>query len=348
MKERIVWVDYIKAFCIFFVVLLHANIGNPVASFARVFVIPTFFFMSGLLFDIQKYLTYSVFFKKRILKILTSYLFFNILTYLFWVVIGRHVGLDVENSELANPLRPLLGILLGDYFQLLHYRPFWFLACLVSVEVLYYFLFKKNVRKFSFVILTGVFAIAYLDYHYKFIFLPWGFNIALSMILFFSLGVFSRPFLLSNFLKNNLFFLVLVVLISFSIVCFCSVYNSEVKVFIREYGNYILFLIGALSGIVFMVSGSKLLAENFSHNKFLRFIGRNTLIILALHLIVFSFVKAITFYIFKLPLSIYENQWAGVIMSVLSVMLLCPIIIFINRYLPFLIGKDTHDTSSKI
>ena len=347
MKERIVWVDYVKAFCIFFIVLLHAGIEDPFKNFFRVFVIPAFFFISGLFFNTQKYPNVVSFFKERILKILVSYLFFNILTYLFWLVIGRHFGADADLTE-VNLLSPLLGILLGDYLLLDHYRPFWFLACLISVEIFAFFSLKNLSKKLSILILMLFFLIAFLDYYYKFIHLPWGLNIAFSMIIFFILGVFLSSYLLySKPIKKEKNYTALIILFSFFIVYYCANNNSEIKVFIREYGNYALFIIGSLSGIIFMISSFKLFAIYFPNVRFLQFIGQNTLLILVFHLIAFSAIKAVTYFILKLPLSIYENQWVVVCISISSILLLYPVIIFFNKYLPFLIGKKTHEISEK-
>lgn len=338
MKERIVWADYVKAVCIFFVVLLHAGVDDPLRSFVRVFVIPTFFFVSGMFFNPSKYVNVRVFFKQRLLKILIPYVCFNLLSYLFWIVIGKHFGADAET--MISPLNPLFGILLGDYELLVHYRPLWFLACLITVEIICFFLLrgtKKTVKLIGVLCFT---LIACLDGQFEFISLPWGVNIACAMIPFFVVGYYSKMNLHVLQDKKNSLVLAVVSLFSFVVVYYCSLQNTEVKVFIREYGNFALFLVGAFSGIVFMVSSVSLFAQYFPSFRFMLFIGKNTLYVLTLHLMMFSFVKGISLYLLNQSLSFYESQLGVWLMSVVSVLLLCPVIAFCNKYLPFLTGKN--------
>jgi len=75
MGLRVKWVDYAKAFSIFFVVLLHAGIPDPVKGVIRVFLIPLFFFLSGIFSNPQKYPNYTAFIKQRGIKILIPYFF---------------------------------------------------------------------------------------------------------------------------------------------------------------------------------------------------------------------------------------------------------------------------------
>ena len=55
MDKRVKWVDYAKAISIFFVVLLHAGIPDPGKGLVRVFLIPLFFFLSGIFTNRKHY-----------------------------------------------------------------------------------------------------------------------------------------------------------------------------------------------------------------------------------------------------------------------------------------------------
>lgn len=336
MATRIVWADYVKAVCIFLVVLLHAGIEDPWRKFIRVFVIAAFFFISGLFFNAEKYPDPKSFFKHRLSKLLIPYFCFNAIAYLFWLFIGRHFGLDADAP--ISPLRPLLGIVSGSYHLLDHYKPFWFLSALVSVECLAYFLFKLK-RSAQFVGLLCCGLLAFLDNRFHFVTLPWGINISWAMILFFALGFYARPYVSRLQEKAYRVPLMLVSMVAFCLTYYCFANNAEVLVYIREYGNFILFLTGAVSGITFLVTALSLLAQYLPNIRFMQFIGRNTLLILVLHLMAFSLIKAFTVYVLKLPLSIYDTPWGVLGLATAALPVLSPVIVCCNRYFPFLLGK---------
>lgn len=47
-KKRILWIDYAKAFAMFFVVIGHVNSGNYLTNWIYSFHMPLFFFLSGI------------------------------------------------------------------------------------------------------------------------------------------------------------------------------------------------------------------------------------------------------------------------------------------------------------
>ena len=72
MDKRFYTIDALKAFGIFCIILAHNNyseLGNYLYSFH----IPLFFFVSGLLFDIDKYKSFGYFVKKRFQNLLIPY-----------------------------------------------------------------------------------------------------------------------------------------------------------------------------------------------------------------------------------------------------------------------------------
>jgi len=340
MKNRIDWIDYCKALCIFLVVLGHSHVSLSLKSIIYVFHIPLFFFISGFLFSFEKYKDYTSFLKKRIFQLVVPYLFFSITTYIFWVFIGRKFGDDA--NTLMSPFKPLLGILIGNdagHF-LEHCAPLWFLTCLFTVENLYYLTFRH--LKTSILAIIGLVTfliIGFLDYKFNPIRFPWGLNVALVMVVFYGIGTLLRSSLL-NLVSQKIRFWSILTIISFLIVLFIAEINGKIEVSVGYFGNYCYFFIGALAGITFVISVSKSFQLLFGNNKIIQYIGKNTLIILSLHILAGSFVKGTTFFIFKLPLSIYENEWIAIIYSIFSIITLIPAMLFINKYMPFIIGKN--------
>lgn len=337
MDKRVKWVDYAKAISIFFVVLLHAGIPDPGRGLIRVFLIPLFFFLSGIFTNPRKYSNYIIFIKQKGIRILVPYLIFNFITYLFWLLIGRHYGLDSEFTD--NPVEPIYGILYSTSTWMKHYVPLWFLGCLFMVESIYYFAFRKiNRLDIKLIILCIFGALGYLNYIYNPYPLPWSIDIALPMIVFYGIGSLLKEPLLKMDKKISRYLLWSI--LSFGVVFLMYKVNAEVKVFINVYGNYCSFFVGALAGIIFSLSIFKILDIYLKPIRFLQFIGENTLIILALHLISGSVVKAVSFYILNLPMSIYEMTWVKILYSLLSIVILIPGMHFFNKYFPFFVGKS--------
>ena len=68
--------------------------------------------------------------------------------------------------------------------------------------------------------------------------------------------------------------------------------------------------------------------------------GRNTLIICAIHMITFTLLKGVMVYILDLPLDMLRgNIVPNLIFAMVSVACCVPVIYIINRYMPFMIGK---------
>lgn len=347
MKEtcRIDWIDYAKAIAIFCIVLLHANVPYPAKGLIRVWVIPLFFFLSGIFANTSRYATFRDYFVQKGLHILVPYVCFNILTYLFWLFLGRHYGYDAE-TDIAW-WKPLWGIVYGEYSGFIHYIPLWFLACLFTCETLFYLIFRhiREARTYWMTVLC-ILLIGGINYYFNPIALPWGLGIAFPMMVFYATGAFFADRIRSNdyrILQARLLHWCFIGATLVSVAIY-MINPGEVLVFKNEYGNYLLFYIGAFAGITGMMCACRLIEQWFGHLSRLSFIGRNTLIILCLHLIVFSFIKGISYYLFGLPLEIYDQTWVLVTASIANIVLQVPVILFINRFCPFITGKfSLHD-----
>ena len=88
----------------------------------------------------------------------------------------------------------------------------------------------------------------------------------------------------------------------------------------------VLFYFGAIAGILFSVS----LFKYIKGAKALLWLGQNTLTYYAFHKTIFV--------ICKMRLNI--QNW--IITMVITMAILVPISLFINKYIPFLVGKKQH------
>lgn len=342
MSNRIHWIDYAKAFGIFGVVLLHANVDEGISKFINISVIPLFFFLSGMFAPSHKKSTSNFFsyLLKRNGKMLLSYLFFNLLTFAFWYYLGRHHGADADWN--IEPITALKGILISNSTSLVHYIPLWFIACLMvgqtAHHIIYYFIDNKYLQITQFVL---IYIASYLFYSLEIRNLPWGADIAFSMITYYTAGYLMKDFLFSktNWYGRDPKVQVLVTVFSFVLMFVAYNLNIEPKAADNTLGNYFLFTMGAFAGIFTIISGFRVFERYFGHVKLISFVGVNTLIILCTHLMAGSVVKAITHWGFKLPLSLYNEPGMSFVLAMFSIILLIPVIYVINKLLPFTVGK---------
>ena len=98
MKQRIQWLDNLRAIAIFFVVLGH-TVGLPDTAQKLIFSfhMPIFFWISGLFAkeDIRAE-TLKGFILKRWRQRLIPYVSFSVISYLAWFFVFRHFGSQAE------------------------------------------------------------------------------------------------------------------------------------------------------------------------------------------------------------------------------------------------------------
>ena len=94
--KRFIWVDYAKTIGIYLVILGHSYICTPINEIIYTFHMPLFFFLSGYLFSFERYPSFKKFAWKRFKSLLVPYLWINLITYLFWLLIGRNYGHDAH------------------------------------------------------------------------------------------------------------------------------------------------------------------------------------------------------------------------------------------------------------
>ena len=341
IQQRIEWIEIAKAIGIMLIVLGHSSIPANIGKYIYSFHVPLFFFLSGYLFDIFKYKSYGEFLKKKIRSLLIPYAFFSLITYLFWVLLGRHFGDDANLN--INILKPFIGIFYSNGIDnwLQHATILWFITCLFVVENFFYFLttyFRKDLVLF--LALTGFGIIGAIDNLYMPIRLPWGMNIAFTAVVFYGVGnILKRRVSLNIFNSLSTKLIAFFVFVVSSIV-FCFL-NKRVDMNLNEFHNFFYFYISAMSGIFVCI----LMAQFIPHNKIMSYMGNNSFIIMALHSITFSLIKGFQFFILKIPLQVLENNFmVNLFYTIVSIILLFPIIYIINTYLPFIMGRKKKET----
>ena len=85
-SSRLTALDSLRGFGILLVVLGHASRSASLVSWIFSFHMPLFFIISGMLFHERQFLDS---FKKKVTRLLIPYLFFGIVTFVYWALIER-------------------------------------------------------------------------------------------------------------------------------------------------------------------------------------------------------------------------------------------------------------------
>lgn len=289
---RVQWIDFAKGVVIILVVILHAIPINKVSDFNCTFHMPFFFVMAGYLLNTAKWSRRWQDFKSKLnRRLLVPYFLANFLWYPVWFVACYCFGvLAIYDWAQLNPLKELLAIFIGNNYTLgfgLILGPLWFLPCLLYAELIYLKIYSHfSGRSF----LKAIFLLAAAGYLLgKFFQLPLGLDIAMvSQVFLLAGGLIKKYNLLS---KLNFGAWLILLTLPFVEVFF----SGHVEMNNRSYSNLILFYAAGIAGSLIVMKISMLLAL-FSNKIFdlVRYCGRQSLIILILHVPVFSIVYQAT------------------------------------------------------
>ncbi|MGY3213782.1 acyltransferase family protein [Mucilaginibacter sp. HD30] len=314
-------IDILKGIGIFFVVFGHVNRNHTIREYIWDFHMPLFFWISGLLFDSERYNNFWPFLKAKIRTIYVPYVFFFLLTFAYWFFIERRVR---GNYSVGHQL---LGLPYGTYEgEHLNFNgALWFLPCLFSVQLLFYFVAKlKNAIAIIFVLVL-FFIAGSLIHDYKLNILPFGLHTAMFGIVFYGIGYFCKGKPLSSFLNSTLPQKLLIIFACFAIQLYClGRYQGTM-----EAANF-PFIFLALFGISLYLT----IAGQIGQNKVIEYIGKNSLVILAMQE---QSYRALIFVVSKgagMDVNdVRRNIILCLLISMLTIALSIPVIYIFNRYI---------------
>ncbi len=325
-RQRIDWVDVVKGFGIFLVVYGH---NFPILeTYIYGFHMPLFFFLSGLFHPI-KITTLIV--KKRAQQILIPYFSWSTLLFLFWFFIGRKYG---ESSEVeASVFKNFIGIFFaqGNTTYMNWGMPMWFLPSIFLTFLIFGFIQKIKQKLFQVLIIVFLVILGFLMPKVLNVHFVWSIDVTLVSLFFYTIAFYLKNIILNYKIKYEVLAL-LALLVLHSILSLNL--STKVDMYRSIYGNEIFFLTNALLGVAFWI----LFFKKIGHIKILNFFGKNTLLVLVLHLRILTVIKLLLV-LFWSSKSFEFNELEKLILVVIQLFILYPIIVFINKNIPFLNGK---------
>jgi len=344
-RNEIPFVNTVKVFAIFLVVLGHLPVSSNVYSFINSFHMPVFFLISGYLMpsDLGSFLSFA---KKKAKALLIPYLFFAFVSFVFWYFIGRKFGndsLDEQNTSVV--LKYIIGIFWAipskDYLGFNF--PIWFLPSLFCSEIMFYGIRKyfKKPKYLPFLMCLIAFSVGILFGKMQIARLPFGIDVSFFALLFIFTGNWLKEnklvetFICNKKLMYKIFFTIVFGGLTFYISCINGA-EGQISMVHRHFNNYLLYLVSAFSGVLCIL----FLGNCMPDYRLFHFYGRNTIIILGSHLMCFSLLKAVQLFIFHVPV---ETANGGLLLNTIyaisTFILLAPVIYLINKYAPVIIGR---------
>lgn len=341
-NKRVPWADVAKYICIMWAMLSHLEANTSfLHNFYSPFYLCGFFFVSGYVYSHKT--GFGQFFAKKVKGLFVPWLFFSVLNILLSQILTFN-----EHSSLLEELK-------WNFLQISSKGDgVWFVAALFAAFVPFYFFISKYEKsrkqkkdKFFFIIIAFMLSLIselyckYMDPN----FLPWGTNTLpwhmeyIFVVMFWmTLGYLFKgecEKIFDEYIKTIFVFImsvVYIIIIYFPYIYECGIKNNILGVLFSYITSFL--------GVFLLVYTSK----KITPNKYLLYIGQNTLICFAIHGKIYSIIQTILKRITVLRYTeILENVMASSVFAIcfaviLSFILIIPIYI-INRWFPFLLGR---------
>ncbi len=346
-KQRVVWVDIAKYFCMIAVMAEHtAFLTDKLDAFFEPFYLNLFSFCAGYVYIHKD--SFLQFGRKKVRQLLVPWFFFSMI-----VILSSHILSFGEHASLKEEL-------IRNFLQIRYYGgEMWYISALFVAFLPFYFFISRYEhavsdpgRKTTFLIvlsfLLSLASTVFSLYAPRDLFfwshdglpvtLPWHLEYMFQAMFYMVLGYLFRIRWegFYDHLNGKGFCVLLWILylfIDFIFPAWVGGLSRSVSLF--------YYYLKALCGISAFVSLSKLIP----FNRYMDTVGRNTLIYYGLHGKAESVLQHM---LWKINADFFSwLQWGGtewaalaaVLEALVISVLLVPVVLIINRWFPFLVGK---------
>lgn len=337
--KRIEWVDIVKYICIICVLVSHLECESELLYiFYASFFLKAFFFTAGYVYHYTN--DFKSFFIKKVKGLLVPWFIFST----FNIILSQILSFNEHNGLLTEMGWNMLQIRN-------HGDGIWFVAALFIAFIPFYFLIKwsdgeeksKSVAAIVISFILSLGSLAYTKLMNPLLLpwngaeLPWHLEYIFQAMLFMVLGYYFRKKYEVKFDKYNT---------KFNRICLGAIYlliiylpyalGIEFPVIIDMIYQYVR----ELTGVLLLVSICKVVKTN----RYVSYVGQNTLIYFALHGKILNVIETMLQKIMPEMYSIIhgnvvsENIFVIAVALVMSVLLIIPAWI-INKYFPFVLGR---------
>lgn len=334
--NRLDWVDVAKGIGIFLVVAGHSSLPPHSRSLIYIFHMPLFFFVSGIFMR-----TGGLRLVHKIQSLVLPYIYFSVFEVVFFWMASFWLG---REYSVVGAIR---GFLIGNVPAMQVDPVLWFLPCLFVAQVIAQIFI--HLRLPGLVAVAGL-ALTFLSYllcnDWRDLFserLPWGADAAVMASGFVVLGFSFRAWI-DRFAKLQKAWLAVIFVGGLGVIVVAARKAGLVSIADYAYPHYFSFMSGALAGI----SATFALSRLIHGSVVLAFLGRNSMAIFAFHINAFFFLNLLLPLLQRLhliPQDLVPSEVFGCSYTIAALMVLVPVVLLINRYVPWLVGKGKATSS---
>lgn len=326
-KKRIDYFDIAKGIAIICVIIGHTNIYfSRLNSAIFSFHMPVFFMISGYFLSTK--LDFKAYAQKKAKQLFPPYIFTGLILVLTSIPIALYIHSDVIKAFLKRVLAFFYGAgtTIRKPFLVSQIGAIWFfLALFVALLIVRYFIHKKNGP----LIIVLLALIGYFS-AYKY-WLPLSIQAGMTASLFVMLGYYAKKHNVLNALHNKLF---MVVITAFSLIVFVIniIFNGKLYMVKNYYQFNVFTLLVAVCGTILVILLSRLISKTKIPKKILTFYGKNSMVILCVHLIEMDCLPWRSFR--ELLSSHGVSEWLRLLILVILKIIISTIAVFIVLKIP--------------
>ena len=333
-RKRMHWLDVMRGFCMFLVVIGHVQaMPYEVTKAIYAFHMPTFFMISGALFRYEKYPTFLACLKDKAFKLLVPYVTMYIICIPIWALTFKVVG-----STNMTLWQVVLGMFAGnDHILPVSSTALWFLPCLFGASIIYWLVVHLN-RKLHVPVLVSmivVFAVgALVSVFWREPTIQHWATMPMATV-FYYLGhvCMGKREVLTTALhstqeKPASWQMVVVAILLLAIGFAAGWFNGRISMMMNSYHNFALMLICAWC----MTVGLTLVFMQLPKIPVLNYAGINSIVFLGFHLPFIRFFET-------LPATAGISTAAPFLLGIVVFLLMVPVSYVVNRWAPWIIAK---------
>ena len=328
--KRQAWLDYIKFIAMTLVVVYHTPPRYDSAHEAALFNMgaPVFFFAAGYLFNIAKQKNFLTFLGHRARQILVPYTTFFIIFYALWLAVGRRMAGPEEQA--IDVFTPMWQFVQGTPDVVL--GPFWFLAALFTMQVIYYLIkrYLSGCWPLVVALLLSVGLLVMPDLPW---FRYWNLDKAFLYMPIYAFGNCCRPlvekFEFSTPSRSLLWMALAVLGLGFLILAPLNIDRAVAYVLAPETVILVLPLYTAVC---------KWLEKRCGTSRIAQTVAITGITYLALQNYLIGVIKIVAARLLG-PEILDDSILFKVVIALVVMVILYPLAVFVERYLPFLLGK---------
>ena len=326
IQERKKYIDILKGIGIFYVILGHVTHTSFLFRYIYSFHMPLFFFISGMLFVPSKHVSTSGYIKKKANSLLIPYIFFYLVSLLYWYFVEYRIfGRDGDTTFLNELYRIFHGT--GSIAA----GTLWFLPCLFCVEVLYCFMHDEHHKYAGGIYSVIVFIIGSVCIHYHFCPQILGLLQALVVMPVFAAGYYLRDkidAIIASPLKMKVAIMCIALVVQYLLLDYSILNLAGFE--LSEF--YIFFPLA----FAFYLMLSLIIRKNF----YLEWIGKNSLFIFAFHGQIYrGIIIILSIFLSVSSSELREGYFSAVLITVITLFTMIPVTYIYNKWVAPLIMK---------